>query len=395
MKTAGTSFGAFLSSNFHRCDRDIRIEHDTIIPYHDSPFLPSLMGGHIHLYDALERWPIQQYKKIVLFREPRERLLSNINYNLTHAGVCRPIENITGEDILKKGLTWLAKQYDEYILEFIFNVQHRMTKLHQNTYGECSNNIRNFDSFGLTEYFESSINLISYETGLLPFIPQRSLNQTTTKPFENMPSEMDRFLELDQALYTEAKKEFKQRYGEMINRFNIENHQKKIKAYDIYSPSNSATKHKNNLELHKWISNRNFEENPKNIILGSMGIINYDTSSNFPIYSQVGGSFKNFVLKDQEAVIHLYIGKKSLKVYIKTPFSEKISKENIDIKTNGNQIEFDLYNNTIFIKTGRYLRQNVFLSIKYTGKSLYDDCLIKSSHIPYDMPDIGASIEVI
>jgi hypothetical protein len=80
-KTAGSSLNKMLASNFIKRNTQLHIETDRKNNYKNVDLTNlKMVSGHIHLYDIIKNFNLNNFLRITVLRNPYEQLISHINW---------------------------------------------------------------------------------------------------------------------------------------------------------------------------------------------------------------------------------------------------------------------------------------------------------------------------
>jgi hypothetical protein len=231
-KTAGTSFGGFLRSQFRPSERELRLDLAADVT-ELAPAIQSklLLGGHTTRRRMQQVLNGSEHRYLSLLRSPLERLSSSIEFSKTFhvrfGGQPRDIGNIKHSDYKDKDVPWvLAAARDDPAAEAkLRNIQYRFLLEAEGDGGEVSvaatRSIASLSSVGVMDDVAKSILVIAQNEGLVPprLVP---FYNRSREPAEYGPvgkDLVDHFVGLDQLMYEAASVRLNRDYEALIDRF--------------------------------------------------------------------------------------------------------------------------------------------------------------------------------
>lgn len=236
-KTAGNAVDRFLFQEFAPNRILPRAEGSHATP--DDFAKCDLAIGHLSFMSFRKKFGERQQQAVYLscVREPLSRLMSNLYYGLTLETVDPAIGALNLNDIREKGFEWAvaaALELEDRRLDFIRNIQWAYLGTDQRNQMRRASQIepqlrksiaeeflKSYAGVIVQDRLDEGIAYLGYRTRLLiPRLVGRQ-NSNDTKPSDGRYKLNDeRLIEevcgLDQALYEAAKREFAERYDEMV-----------------------------------------------------------------------------------------------------------------------------------------------------------------------------------
>ena len=240
-KTAGTSFGHYLRSQFKPTERELRLDSPEIIKsFADSSASQTtrIAGGHITRTHVEKNLANDELNIFSIVRDPVERLKSNVNFHFVYearhgrksnflrgdyrdvfekSGVNGVLEKIYEEHIRDDGSTNFAKLND---------VQYKYLKASDVSVAsdtDFTKSLAGLSVVGTVEDYHRSLLLISNCFGLIPPFVEPAANINAKKKSETLSDELiDLYLKRDYICYDAVKERFEKDFENLCQELGAE-----------------------------------------------------------------------------------------------------------------------------------------------------------------------------
>lgn len=387
-KCGGTALGACLASNFSCTDRELRAEG---VDWRETAPLKLLMGGHCRRPEIDQTGRYADYSFITMLREPLDRFMSGLNYRLNFQSPTSDIGDIKADDIKRNGVAWMVEKSRDTPSshKFLYNKMFHVTRPHAHPNDGDPNGILDaYRAFGLQERMTDSILLMSYKTGLVPFLLRSKVNKTGKIYFDTADCDLDEFIDLDRPLYDAAVRRFDDEYHAMVEDIC---QRSKVSTSQFLSKSDPEK-----VEfLETYLVHANTRHLQEKADLCQAGTIQYYLQDQHP--AQRGEHLvetAEFVVKGTSLHVLVQNPKRDplvLKLTTDHVYSDQFG-EHITASVNGHSVKVGVTGRCIEIPlTGGAASFHVTLI--YSGDAMYEALQRELTTIPYDVVNVAFSLK--
>jgi hypothetical protein len=231
-KTAGTSFGGFLRSQFRPSERELRLDLAAdVTELEPAVRAKAILGGHTTRRRMHQILGGSGHRYLSLLRSPMERLCSNIEHfkehHLRFGGSPRHIGSLKHSVYKDKDVQWIldAAREDPSAESKLRNIQFRFlidTQIDGADVGEvAARSIASLSSVGVIDEIARSTVVIADNEGLIPpqILPFYNRSRKTAE-FGLVRKELiEHFVGLDQLMYEAALARLNRDHEALVDRF--------------------------------------------------------------------------------------------------------------------------------------------------------------------------------